>query len=128
MSAKMKILSLAAFCLFLCVLSLACDMKHGTTPIAAPVITYGGNFSFIPSAVTIKTGMSVIWDGSFNGSHTAYIDDAAGNCVTNFTSFPVTGTFSSHGTYHYHCQYHSPTCGTTICSAACTGMAGVIVV
>jgi len=127
MNSKAKIVSLALACLIFCVLSLACDMNHGTTPLAPAIVSYGGGLTFKPSSVTIKSGMEVIWDGSFGFFHTVNIDDGAGNCVTNYTSFPTTVSFASPGTYSYHCAYHSP-CGPSTCGTACTGMAGVVVV
>lgn len=107
-------------------LATACKMDHGTTPLAPTVITYGGSYNFSPSAVTIKSGMTVIWDKSFACGHTLTIDNGAGACVTNYSCYPVTLNFPDTGTYNFHCDYHS-SCGPTACTN-CTGMVGRVVV
>lgn len=104
----------------------ACSANHGTTPIAPTVISYSGSFSFNPASVTIRAGMTVLWDNSFGCSHTLNIDNGAGACVTNYTCYPVTITFPNTGTYSFHCNYHSG-CGPSSCTS-CTGMAGTVVV
>jgi len=94
----------------------------------ARTITYGGSLNYNPSTVTIAPGGSVIWDSSFYGGHTLYIDNGAGICATSFssTSFPVTVTFPNAGSFKFHCSIHTA-CGTT-CGGCTGGMQGLVLV
>ena len=110
------------------------------TPTPTPVpgvvvgatVAYGGATNYNPANVTITHGQAVVWDGTLAG-HTVYLDNYSGTSGTcgssvNYTSFPVTVTFSTAGTYYFHCTIpgHSP-CGSGTCGL-CTGMAGSVVV
>lgn len=125
MRSKIQVLAVGALFIVFGALSFACNANHGTTPLAPAVISYGGSLTFNPSAVTIKSGMTVIWDSSFGFFHNLVIDDGASNCVTTYT-YPATIAFPAAGTYSFHCAFHSP-CGFSSC-ADCTGMAGTLLV
>jgi plastocyanin len=128
MKSKAKILAVGTIFILFALFSFACQSNHGTTPIAPTVITryFDGTFHFKPSAVTITSGSSVIWDGSFGCFHTLNIDNGASNCVTDYTCYPVTIAFNSPGNFNFHCDYHS-SCGSGTC-ANCTGMVGNVLV
>ncbi len=75
------------------------------------------DFSFSPSTLTIKAGMSVKWTNSGPSSHTATSDNGVWNSGTlnppgggygggGGASFQF--TFSAPGTYSYHCSLHPP--------------------
>jgi plastocyanin len=95
-------------------------------PPAQATVTYGGALNFVPANVTLAAGGMVTWDASFGSAHTVFIDDGTGNCVQNYTSFPVTLTFLTKGIFHYHCQFHSG-CGLASC-LNCAGMVGTVTV
>jgi plastocyanin len=136
-----KTLSLLFFgaCSLLVLLPTACmrDMASPTSvpnttpvPTATPMpVTSAAvtavNYVFNPSAVTITHGNAVAFELG-GGTHLLYIDNGAGTCAQNYTSWPQTITFPTAGTFNFHCAYHSG-CGTTSCSG-CTGMVGQVVV
>jgi plastocyanin len=100
--------------------------------VVGATIAYGGATNYNPPNVTITHGQAVVWDTTLNG-HTVYLDNYTGTSTTcgsstNNTSFPVTITFPTAGTYYFHCTVpgHSP-CGSSTCGM-CTGMAGSVVV
>jgi LPXTG-motif cell wall-anchored protein len=85
--------------------------------------------SFSPKVVTIKVGESVTWSSSGANPHTVTADsgafDSSPNCPTQQSSCLENGesyshTFSSIGTFPYHCKIHG--------AAGGIGMAGTVVV
>jgi LPXTG-motif cell wall-anchored protein len=85
--------------------------------------------SFGPKVVTIKIGESVTWSDSGANPHTVTADggafDSSPSCPTTPASCMHSGdsyshTFSSIGTFPYHCKIHGASGGI--------GMAGVVVV
>jgi len=76
------------------------------------------NFQFSPSPLTIKAGTTVTWTNSDAVTHTVTSDDgttfSSGN-ITNGQTF--TFTFSTPGTYTYHCAIHPSMIGTVVVSA-----------
>ena len=100
-------------------------------PTAAVTVSAdcSGGCHYTDTAVTILAGQSVMWDTS-NAGHPLNVDDGSGACqVSSQFSFPYTVTFSSAGTYPFHCGVHS-TCGNGSCPSpsTCTGMVGTITV
>ena len=85
--------------------------------------------AFGPKVVTISVGQSVTWTSSGSNPHTVTADSGAfdsspscpvsiPNCLQNGESY--THTFSSIGTFPYHCKIHGAPGGI--------GMSGVVVV
>jgi len=85
--------------------------------------------AFVPKVVTISVGQSVTWTSSGSNPHTVTADSGAwdsspgcpastSSCLQNGQSF--THTFSSIGTFPYHCKIHGAVGGV--------GMSGVVVV
>lgn len=85
--------------------------------------------AFGPKVVTISVGQSVTWTSSGSNPHTVTADGGAfdsspscpgsiSNCIQNGESY--THTFSSIGTFPYHCKIHGASGGV--------GMSGVVVV
>jgi plastocyanin len=76
------------------------------------------NFSFSPATLTVKVGTTVTWKG-VSGSHTVTSD--AGAPMTFDQSISeggtVTVTFTTAGTYKYHCSIHASMHGTIIVTA-----------
>jgi amicyanin len=70
-----------------------------------------GSFAFSPATLTIKTGTTVTWKNTTSVPHTVTSDD--GKSFDSGTANPIaaqTGTFSftftTAGTYAYHCEIH----------------------
>jgi plastocyanin len=141
-----KIILLSLVLTSLVWVALACTNSTSGSGSSAPpssvvvgaTVTYGGSDNFSPSTVTITHGQAVVWDSTFNGAHTVYVDGFSGTTVPgggcgtpllNTTSFPVTLVFPTAGTYNYHCSNHS-SCSSSQCGL-CNGglgMAGSVVV
>lgn len=111
--------------------------------VVAATVGTTGSFNFVPATSTITHGQAVVWNSTLNGSHTVQIDNnpssngtGCGTTPTNYTSFPITITFPTAGTYYYHCTNHSSCasggCGTCVAtpgaSSGIGNMAGSIVV
>jgi len=64
------------------------------------------NFAFSPATLTISVGKTVTWTNSDSVTHTIASDDGSfdsGNIVPGQT---FSRTFSTAGTYAYHCSIH----------------------
>ncbi|HTA76417.1 MAG TPA: plastocyanin/azurin family copper-binding protein [bacterium] len=141
-----NILVLSFLLCSLILVAVACSQQSATvspitsSPTATPTasgssgvganVSYGGSLNYSPAGVTITHGQSVAWDSTLSG-HTVFLDNYSGTAGTcgssaNYSSFPVTVSFPTAGTYYYHCSVpgHSP-CGSSTCGQ-CTGMAGFV--
>jgi plastocyanin len=77
-------------------------------------------FSFSPKSVTIAVGDTVVWDNSDVQHHTATADDNSFDTGPISSGTPKSVTFSTAGTFAYHCSIH-PTMTATIVVKAATG-------
>jgi plastocyanin len=70
------------------------------------------NFAFNPAALTVKAGDKVTWKNSDSAAHTVTFDDgsADSNDIANNATFDH--TFSTAGTFAYHCKIHTNMKGT----------------
>jgi plastocyanin len=75
-------------------------------------------FAFAPRSVTVHVGDTVTWANSDARSHTATADDGSFDTgpITNGASKSV--TFSTAGTFAYHCAIHPTMTATVIVEAA----------
>ena len=85
--------------------------QSGKTQTVMIITDSSGSFAFSPASLTIKAGTTVIWKNTTAAPHTVTSDD--GKSFDSGTSNPIvaqTGTFSftftTPGTYHYHCEIH----------------------
>ena len=72
------------------------------------------NMSFSPSSITVSAGTTVKWTNNDNMTHTVTADDASfdsGNITSGSSS---SKTFSTVGTYKYHCTIHPSMTGTVV--------------
>jgi plastocyanin len=72
------------------------------------------NSAFNPATITINTGTVITWTNKDGVSHTVTSDTyqfSSGNIAGNET---YTNTFSSAGTYVYHCSIHTNMTATVI--------------
>lgn len=89
--------------------------------------SYATGGSVVSQPITITHGQSILFDSS-NSGHPLYLYDSTDTtCLaTGSTSFPLTETFSTVGTYYFHCGLHS-NCMTTCAGSSCNGMAATVV-
>jgi LPXTG-motif cell wall-anchored protein len=85
------------------------------------------DFSFQPGSVTISAGDSVVWTNTGAAPHTVTDDngafDSSPNCPNSLSDCMQPGdsythTFSSAGTFDYHCKVHPNMTGTVVVEAA----------
>ena len=76
------------------------------------------NYDFTPNTITVKAGSSVTWRNDDNTAHTATSDTGAWNSSNLSKGQTYAKTFSTPGTYTYHCALHSNMTGTIIVTAA----------
>lgn len=124
----MKTILHRSFLVILVVLSLsavvslaACSGGYGssnpTTTSSAPVSANSvnlANFAFSPATITVKVGTTVTWTNKDGTTHTVTSDTAtfdSGNLAANEK---YSYTFSTAGTYPYHCTIHPYMKGTVI--------------
>jgi plastocyanin len=73
-------------------------------PAAAPVQI--ANFSFTPVTFDIAAGAQVIWTNKDNTAHDVTADDKQYSSTTLQTNDTYSHTFTTPGTYTYHCSIH----------------------
>jgi plastocyanin len=88
------------------------DAPAGCTGVPAKVQITGGSLSFSPATVTVQTGQKVCWTWQTSMAHNVRADSGAFGSGDPATSGNFQVTYTSPGTYGYHCQVHgSPTAG-----------------
>ncbi len=70
---------------------------------AAVAIT---NFAFNPATITVKVGTTVTWTNNDSAPHTITADDGSFNSGDIGQGKTYSHTFSSAGTFPYHCTVH----------------------
>jgi plastocyanin len=75
-------------------------------------------FAFSPGSITIGVGDSVTWSNADAQSHTATADDGSFDTGTITSSTPKSVTFSTAGTFAYHCKIHASMTATVIVEGA----------
>jgi len=77
------------------------------------------NFAFSPQTLTITQGGTVIWTNSDSATHAIISDSGSeinsGNLATGIS---YSHTFTTPGTYTYHCSIHPSMTGTIIVQPA----------
>ena len=110
--------------LILACMSAGCSSYQTPSAPASPPASPGGwttitmkNFAFTPSTVTVKTGSVVTWINQDPTPHTIVSDTGS---LVPFSSDPLTTgatynvTFTTPGSYTYHCSIHPSMTGTII--------------
>lgn len=72
------------------------------------------NFSFAPGTVMVKPGTTVTWTQQDKDQHTVTADDNSFGSSPLSTGQTFTHTFTTPGTYHYHCAIHPFMHGTVV--------------
>jgi plastocyanin len=86
-------------------------------PSAAPPAATGSavsiaGFAFAPAALTISVGTTVTWTNNDSASHTVTADDGSFKSGTLANGATFSQTFSTPGTFAYHCGIHASMTGT----------------
>lgn len=72
------------------------------------------NFAFDPATISIKTGGTVTWKNNDSVAHTVTSDAGSFASQTLSPGASYSHTFSSAGTFPYHCAIHPSMHGTVI--------------
>jgi plastocyanin len=89
----------------------------------APAATSGGGsssdsaakiegFAFHPGTIKVKAGQKVTWTNHDSATHTVTADDASFDSGSLAGGKAFSFTFSSPGTFKYHCSIHTSMVGT----------------
>jgi plastocyanin len=101
----------ALFMMISCSKSSGGGSTYGTNPTPTPTPTANAvsisGMSFSPSAYTVKAGTTVTWTNNDGVPHTVTADDNSFDSGSLAAGEKWTYTFSTAGTYAYHCNFHS---------------------
>jgi plastocyanin len=85
-----------------------------SAPAASPAGGGGGgnavtiqNFAFGPATLEVPVGTTVTWTNQDSASHTVTADDGSFDSKSLATGATFTQTFSTAGTFAYHCSIHT---------------------
>ena len=84
--------------------------NNNNTPDPNRITMSGSVFS--PSSLQVNLGATVTWNNNDNMVHTVTADDASFDSGDISAGASFTHTFSTLGTYTYHCIHHSGMTGT----------------
>lgn len=87
--------------------------SSGDTPVAAASVSIE-NFAFSPATVHVKIGGTVTWTNKDTSPHTATDLNGSFDSGSLATDKTFTQTFSTAGTYTYHCTIHSMMANATV--------------
>ncbi len=93
----------------------------GGAVLAADHAVAIAGFAFAPPDVTVTVGDTVTWTNSDATAHTATADDGSFDTGTIGANGTGTATFSTAGSFPYHCKIHSSMTGTITVEAAAGG-------
>ena len=105
--------------LFVAIVTLMIASCKSDTPVMTNQVTLSG-LSFSPKTLSVTTGTTVTWTDKEAITHTVTSDTGLFDSgdITNGQAF--THTFTTAGTFPYHCMHHSGMTGTVIVTAAST--------
>ena len=93
----------------------------GGAVLAADHAVAIAGFAFSPKDVTVTVGDTITWTNSDATAHTATADDGSFDTGTIGGNGTGTATFSTVGSFPYHCKIHSSMTGTITVEAAAGG-------
>jgi plastocyanin len=96
----------------------------GGAALAADHAVAISGFAFSPKTVTVTVGDTVTWTNSDSTAHTATADDGSFDTGTLGNGATGSATFSTAGTFAYHCKIHAAMTGTITVEAAAGGSGG----
>jgi plastocyanin len=65
------------------------------------------NFAFNPGTIEVAVGTTVTWTNQDSATHTVTADDGSFDSNNLATSATFSQTFSTAGTFTYHCKIHT---------------------
>lgn len=77
----------------------------GAPAAGAPAVTIKG-FAFNPAAITVPAGTTITWTNEDSARHTVTLDNGAVTSDALSTGATYSQTFTSAGTFAYHCSIH----------------------
>jgi plastocyanin len=96
----------------------------GGAALAADHAVAISGFAFSPREITVTVGDTITWTNSDAQAHTATANDGSFDTGTIGNNATGTATFSTAGTFPYHCKIHSSMTGTITVEAAAGGSGG----
>jgi len=97
---------------------LALALSVAPAVLAADHTVDVAGFAFAPQATTIHVGDTVTWANSDAQSHTATADDGSWQTGTISGNTSKSLTFTTAGTFAYHCSIHQQMTATLVVTAA----------
>jgi plastocyanin len=82
------------------------------------------SLQFQPATVTVEVGDTVTWSNADAVPHTATADDGSFDTGTISGGASASHTFTTAGTFAYHCEVHPTMTGTVVVQAAAGGGGG----
>ena len=92
----------------------------GSTVLAADHGVDIAGFAFSPQSITIAVGDTVTWSNADAQGHTATADDGSFDTGTIAGGTSKSATFSTAGTFTYHCKIHPAMTATIVVAASTT--------
>lgn len=90
----------------------------GSVALAADASVAIAGFAFSPNTVTVNVGDTVTWTNNDGASHTATADGGSFDTGNLANGASGAETFSTAGTFPYHCSIHPNMTGTVVVQAA----------
>jgi plastocyanin/phosphatidylethanolamine-binding protein (PEBP) family uncharacterized protein len=84
------------------------------TRTPAPNTVVIQNFAFVPATITISVGQTVTWVNGDSAPHTSTSDTGLWDSGTLAQGASFSRTFTTAGTFDYHCTFHPGMVGTVI--------------
>ena len=100
---------------------MAVAIVGGGVALAADHAVAISGFSFSPRSTTVTVGDTITWTNSDAQAHTATADDGSFDTGTIANGASGSATFSTAGTFAYHCKIHAQMTGTITVEAAAGG-------
>ena len=110
---KIKILFIAVIALMIG------GCKSNSSPVMPSGVSISG-YSFLPKTLNVSTGATVTWKDNEAVIHTVTSDTGLFNSGDLTLGKTFSHTFSTAGTYTYHCIHHTYMTGTIIVTTPVT--------
>jgi len=93
-------------------LMMACTSDRSpTTPTQTKSVTIA-NFAFSPASIVVAVGSTVTWTNTDGTAHTTTSDASGWDSGALAQNASFSHTFTTKGTFAYHCTFHSNMHGT----------------
>jgi plastocyanin len=116
LGALLLALSMTAF-----TLGTGLDSVHAQGGTAVSIV----DFAFQPASIEVPAGSTVTWTNAGAATHTATADDGTFDSGQLKPGANFSQTFTTPGTYTYHCEIHPQMTGTVVVTAAAAAAAPV---